>query len=216
MSGLRYGLPPYSGLGLPGWLEDLANTEITGGMRVGDLVPVMNEVPEGQARWETISRPRESWQDWATLPAEALGLLGIGPRISRRRPRSVLDVTDVYDVPFKELPYSSGVGPATRRQTLDLLENPTERELEELIAYQRRRLAHVDQNDPTLHAVRVLRYGPRMGRNVTYAWSAYDALHQDIMDWINKSQYGPQQIGLPERLQWMPGDPWPPRSVFNN
>jgi len=58
-----------------------------GGMRLGDVLPVVGEVPEGQARWETLTRPRETWEDYAVLPAEVIGLAGIGPKGPRRAPR---------------------------------------------------------------------------------------------------------------------------------
>jgi len=58
-----------------------------GGMRLGDALPVVGEVPEGQARWETLTRPRETWEDYAVLPAEVIGLAGMGPKGPRRAPR---------------------------------------------------------------------------------------------------------------------------------
>lgn len=73
-------LLPYSKVGLPSRLAGILNKEVAGGVRVGDLLPVVSSVPEGQAPWEEIQRPRETWQDWATLPAEVLGLLNIGPK----------------------------------------------------------------------------------------------------------------------------------------
>jgi len=76
---------PYKDMGLP-----MLEQEIFGGMKVGDLIPIISSMPEGQAPWEqlqeTFSRDREGAMDYASMPGEVLSALGVGPRIGRRAP----------------------------------------------------------------------------------------------------------------------------------
>lgn len=72
-------LPPYLEAGLPLGVARVLDKEISGGVRVGDLVPLVSSLPPGNSPLDTLPRPRETWKDWATLPAEVLSFLGIGP-----------------------------------------------------------------------------------------------------------------------------------------
>jgi len=83
---------PYSGLNLPPHLARILNTRLPFdtpfGTRVGDLLPIINELPDGQDRISSLFRERTTPAEWATLPAEVIGVLSPlkikTPSISKR------------------------------------------------------------------------------------------------------------------------------------
>lgn len=72
------GVASYKDLGLPDFITKILETGAAG-VQVGDLLPIIGQMKEGQSIPETLLRDRSSFADYASLPAEILGTLGIGP-----------------------------------------------------------------------------------------------------------------------------------------
>lgn len=69
---------PYGKLHLPERISKYLSKPLSLGplaSRVGDLVPIVNEIPPNQSRFDIASRPRDTWESWATLPAEIMSLI---------------------------------------------------------------------------------------------------------------------------------------------
>ena len=69
---------PYSQLHLNPAVAKTLNTPVNlgpFGSRLGDVAPVVNEIPPDQSRFDVFTRPRETALDYATLPAELLALV---------------------------------------------------------------------------------------------------------------------------------------------
>lgn len=152
---------PYRGMGPLDWnIASIGPFEA----KVGDFVPGLGSM----AAMSSMLRPRETWQDYAVLPAELISMLTPG----RIKSRTKMGAEATYDVPYSvNLPWSRKRSESDM-QTFEVLENPTESDLIRMLAKERRA-----RGSGVEDAIRILE-DKEMDRIL--AWHAENALHDEV------------------------------------